>query len=372
MTLEPIPYAQGPVRVALENDRRGWLIAFGVLNLLVGTLASCSTVGMLAAVAVAAYFQARTPAGGNPFQGLGPAEMIAGLTFYLLAAVLFVWSGIDSIRCRRWVRPVLIAVGWIAIVSSSFYVAFSALAFNDISRAMAIEQAAMVPPAAPAPATTTSSTTTPATPAPAPLSPAQGNMILLSMMCGAAVAGIILPGLYVWFYSRPSVRRTLEAYDPRLSWADRCPLPLFVACAGLVFGTTSVGPAAPYATAPFFGGYVRGVPAVTLTLATAVAMLLAALLVYRQSVAGWWLAFTVIVLGFASVLTTLWASGPLEFYRINHIGQEQLDAWQGSAVMNGPLPLAFTGAVGAVCVGYLIWVRRYFRPDTRAGAAPVG
>jgi hypothetical protein len=388
MTHEPLEYAKPLMPVPIEDNRRGWLIAFGVVSILIGCLAGCGVASMIAMV-----FMFARMGGGAAALGMPPdAMMIFGLVtaVYLSAAVLFVWVGIDSIRCRRWVRPVVIAVGWLTIVASLFMLAALVVAW------------AQAPPGAPgAPVATssatststsgvdangntttttvttdgtgtTTTTTTTTTPAGATIS-SSTSMTSGAMAAGGAdrtyllinvaiflVIGVAVPAAYVGFFATPAVRRTLEAYSPEPAWSERPPVPVFVACVALLLGGLCTIPTAFVAAAPFFGTYLTGAAAIALTLAAAVTMAAAAALMFVGRSAGWWAGVAVIGLGFASTTISLITKGPAEFYRRGGMSNHEVADALGSPATGGVMPVVFTVAAGVISLGYLFWLGKWF------------
>ncbi|HEY7115247.1 MAG TPA: hypothetical protein VH475_01605 [Tepidisphaeraceae bacterium] len=363
MTYEPIPYAGAPGGPTLEDSRRGGLIAFGIVSILIGALSGCMTVGAIFGVVMALQFGATTPGGAAAVaNGLPWAQFAVAILMYAAVATLFIWAGVDSIRCRRWVRPVCIALGWMAAVASAFYLAFLLVAMKDLPMLLGSGVVGSTTVTG-GPMGGTASTVTTST-----VTGAEVTFVIFLMFTMTAL-GVIVPGLYAWFYSRPAVRRTLEAYDPAPSWTERCPLAVFVACVGLVIAAVgTAGTAVVNAATPFFGTYFEGAPSIALTGLAAIVMLAAAALMYRMNRAGWWLALAVIALGFASACTTLGTLGPIEFYRHGQTPAADLERLRHSAVLGGGTPLVFTCLAGVLCVGYLVWVGKYLAAGGRSGA----
>ena len=99
MTYEPIPYAQPMGPPPIENNRRGGLIGFGVVSIIIGSLAGCMTIaGAIGLIMGMAMMRGQ--------MDMGISDVVIGLGVYVVAAVLFVWAGVDSIRCKRWVRQI--------------------------------------------------------------------------------------------------------------------------------------------------------------------------------------------------------------------------------------------------------------------------
>jgi hypothetical protein len=283
---------------------------------------------------------------------------------YASAATLFIWVGVDSIRCRRWIRPVVIAVGWITIVSVVFALAFLLVGMKDLPLLVGQSSQTTV---------TTTGAGGVAVTTVTPMSPAN-SAFPLAMAFGVSLLMLVIAGAYVWFYSTAAVRRTLEAYNHKGSWTERCPLPVFVACAALLMSAVSTITTAYQAVVPFFGTYVTGSAAIALDVGAAGIMLVAMVMMYRMRRAGWWMAIGVIALGFASAAITLVRHGAMEFYRRGHATAAELERLERSSVMNGWTPLVFVLVLGILSVGYLVAVGRYFRgvevASVNDGSAP--
>ncbi len=347
MTYEPIPYATPVGPPPIENSLRGWLIGFGIVSILIGSVAGCmSAVTLLAVVMMSAF-----PGGGQT--GMFPSEVAVAVLVYVTTAVIFIWAGIDSIRCRRWVRPVVVAVGWITIAGAVFGLVGTAVMMSG-------------GPAVVAPGTTTLKTTGGVKIVKTTTAATSTMAMMITTMVSMVVLGLIVPGAFVWFYSTAAVKSTLEAYQPQASWAERCPLPIFVACAGLLLGGISTAAMALEASTPFFGTYLEGAAAVAITLGAATLMLAAMVLMFRLRVMGWWLAFLVIALGFTSAIMTLAKLGMLEFYRRGHASASDLQILMNSSAMMGIAPIIMSGVFGILCLAYLIWVRQFFRREQKA------
>ena len=85
------------------KDRKGGLIAFGVLEILAGAFCALMAPIMLVSMLLPA---ALLEEGAAPPVDVG--MMIPGLLFYVSLAVWFIWMGIGSIKARRWARALLL------------------------------------------------------------------------------------------------------------------------------------------------------------------------------------------------------------------------------------------------------------------------
>jgi len=152
---------------------------FGIVSILAGMPPTLMTMAaILACVRLAAD-------GGPAF-----VYVFVGMFGLLnaVAATFSIWAGIDSIRCRRWVRPVIIALAWPALLTLLLMIAGLVLCAMTY-----------VPPG-----------------------PTAGSgdrqAILFVAVLYTMVAAV--PGAFLIFYTRGAVRETLAASDPSPSWAE--------------------------------------------------------------------------------------------------------------------------------------------------------
>lgn len=323
--LHPIPYATPVQRHDLEKNRRGGLIFFGIITLLFGALTGLLT--MLAALA--SLFTFGPPP--HPLHVIGVLAVYGGMT------LLGVWVGVGSIRCRRWVRPVVLGLAWPTLVGTLFVLLMWVVFNVDLQSAYA-----GLPPTKAGPMT---------------------KVLRMEAIIGSAmltVAGIIIPGAYLLFYSSRHVRLTLEAYDQNFRWSDRVPLSVFIAAtASLLAGLMTLA-LAQLETAPFFGRYVEGAAALGLTLGAAAALMAAAILMYCMRGAGWWIALLTSAAGFSSAILTFASRGMMEFYRRGNLGDGELARLAKSPSMTGLFPMILTAAALAIVIAYLLYIHRHF------------
>src|SRR6059058_1663057 len=102
MSIDPIPYATPVGATQLRRNRRGGLIAFGVLSILIGSLPA-----LFASLGLFVIFRMLA----------APPRVTRAIPYFLIATfvngflgTLFIWAGVASIRRRRWVRPIVIAI----------------------------------------------------------------------------------------------------------------------------------------------------------------------------------------------------------------------------------------------------------------------
>ena len=313
-----------------HKDRRGGLIAFGILLILVGCVCALFVPLMLAGQAMAPQTTGAAP----DYRTILPVVVMYGAL-----AVLFVWLGIGSIQARRWARALVLIVAWLWLVMGVIVVGF---------RAVFLPWILDNPP-----------------PGVEPL-PEAARVVMMVVMSGVmAVCFVALPGLLVLFYRSRHVKATCEARDPVQRWTDACPLP--VLGLSLVLGCCAVSMLpmlfAYHSVVPCFGRLVSGAPGTGLMLVMIAWWGYCAWAIYRLKPAGWW----AIVIGFGvmlvSALLTFTRVDLVEMYRLMGYPEEQIQQMQRYNLFKGRNMLLFITSGSLVWFGYLAWVRKYFRRE---------
>src|SRR5687768_13517327 len=90
-------------------DRRRGLTGFGIVLIVIGCLCACFA--LLTPLVI--FTQGMTPsAGGQPALKQRPADLLVGGAMYVGLATLFIWTGIGSLKKRRWSRSIILIVAW--------------------------------------------------------------------------------------------------------------------------------------------------------------------------------------------------------------------------------------------------------------------
>jgi hypothetical protein len=243
------------------RDRRVGLVAFGVVQIVIGLTCIALLFGVIAGNELAIR------AGASP-------GSVASLVFvYGVLAFHFIVNGTGSMRARRWARAVSAAV-------AALWLAGGAVA--------TVATVVIVPKIAPH---------TPLT------------RVALMML----IVFIALPLVLLMFYARADVRMTCERRDhPR--WTDRVPLPVLALVLVMAFFAAwlLVNLSAP--TVPMFGAILTGAEAsLTLLILAGVCGVLAVQL-YRLKEAAWWSLLLLQIIGCVLAGSTM-ARTPGPVYR---------------------------------------------------------
>src|SRR5689334_9146795 len=278
---QPISYLT-PTQPLDFHNRKGMLLAFGILLIIFGAISGCVS-------AIIPIGLAMQPVAGRRGASVGPgptmslATLLSGMAIYVFAAVALIWIGIGAIRAQRWVRPIVLILG-------TLWIAMGAAGFVNVLLAAPIMRAAMAS-------------------SPAARTAASGGLPTIVAVISSGfmlLLGVVLPAVMVWLFSSNDVTRTLEFYDPRHRWTEDCPLPVLgmsCTCALMAIGSL-MGSA--YPAIPVFGVIVgRGV-AMPLFLVQSILLGAAAVLLYRVRPLGWWPGVAVaLVITLSTAITLL-------------------------------------------------------------------
>ena len=358
-----VPYASAPLRPVLEKSRAGGLVAFGVISIVIGSgLLLIGAIGI-----VGLYMMARMGPAGTADATAALAGMM--ILIAVLAALLF-WVGIGSIRCRRWVRPVILPLAWAWLVSGLLaVVTMAAAGFADhpnqpASTTVTIQGTGATPTVATTNATpATPSATAPATQPAAAVRPQTAEIIFI--IAAMSLVALALPLAYILFYRSPNVRRTLDAYDPHPRWTDRCPTPLLGVAIWSVLLALGAATGALAGYSDFFGNYLTGWGAAAVAAVKVGMLAAAAVLFFNRNPIGWWVALAYVLLWGTSLVTTQ-LFGEVETIRAaaQAVGDEdQLHP----AARRATAGLYAAGVIAGIA--YLLYVRRWFH-TAQAPTAP--
>jgi hypothetical protein len=317
------------------KDRSTGLAIFGILTLLLGCLAGLFVPLML--------FSQMAAARANPGAG-NLAAMLPAMVVYGLLAVALIWLGIGSVQTRRWARALLLIFSWAWLVMGIF----------------AITGMALVMPRMLENVTTAGVSNGTANQA---LPPGALTGIMVVMLLFLGVFFIVLPAIWIFFYSSRHVKATCEARDGVARWTDACPLPVLGLCVWLWFSVPMmlVMPLIGHVAVPFFGRFVTGLPGALLYLVLAALWSYVAWLIYQLKPAGWWL-----LLGGMAVLTvssglTFAQHDVLEMYQLMGYPSAQMEQMQKTGLLSGHLIDWLMGFCMLPMLGYILFVKKYFR-----------
>jgi hypothetical protein len=182
------------------------------------------------------------------------------------------------------------------------------------------------------------------------------------MVVVLALCLVVLPLVLLRFYGSRDVRATCEFRDPKLRWTDRCPSPVLGLSLVLAIGSARMLESAVDGALPVFGRVLAGPAAVAVAVGVALALALFTRGTYRLREWAWWAPLVLASAGTVSSAATLFSSlsraeihqalgGPTAQAAL--IGLDRTPA--------GAELVAFYFVLPVATLGYLLWVRRYFR-----------
>jgi hypothetical protein len=326
-----LPVAVPPV----YKSRRGWLIAFGVIEILIG----CAFLLMIVASAFAFLGRAGASMPAGPISR--PALLaIVGLEYGFLAAVFFI-GGIGSIRRKNWARIYMLVV-------SSLWLVFGVL--GTLAMAFILPTIMRQQPAS--------------------VLPAIMHAIMVVMITVMTVLGVLLPTALLVFYSRPSVKATCLApigAEGAGSVAGDSALPIPLAILGVweAFGALSVLAVLFMRVTLVFGIVLHGAAAVAVLLTYSVLSAYAAWAIFRRQLVGWQIALFMAGFWTISMVVTLFHHPDmLQLFRDMGFSDQTLGIYDQVPRL---LPTIWVGTVVlmGVLVAFILYTRKFFRADER-------
>ncbi len=273
------------------KNRKGLLIFFGVILLLTGGISLLFAVLTLFTIALqqTAAFQGRQ---------IPISSVLLGVFFYTAMAAAFITLGVGSIRTRRWAQSLTLLFSWLVLIAGAVTLVLIIFYAGDM-----FEQIGAV----------------------AQIDPTVLNIVLIITYVFIAVFFILVPGIFILVYQSKSVIKTVQKYDSRENWTDKCPLPLmahsffllYVAIAPLFLISFGL-------VVPFFGIFLAGWPAAIFYLANSIICIYLAIEVYRLNIRAWHYSLYLFLLWLVSAFITLLNNDWTEVYQYMNIPAEQV------------------------------------------------
>lgn len=324
------------------KNRRGWLIAFGVVEILLGAISLL----LCAFISISQLHLKTSYTSGTP-GAVGAANIIIGAGFYLVAAAFFLAAGIGSILRRNWARILM-------LIGSAFWVFVGVLgtvfALFLLPWFMAAQHSV------------------------APAAQHVKSLVLGFMDLMAIVFGILLPLTFLIFYTRKSVKATCLARTAasgvlgKRSQALPTQVIIMVVWESLAAISVWSFLFSPMRATCVFGYIVRGWTMILIMVGFSALSVVAAWLIYKMLLAGWTLAFWKLLFFSASTGVSL-ATGSMSrlFGEMGQTpAQEQLIQLFPQFITD----LMVITLIGSFAyLGFLIYSRRFFSSATNPVAS---
>jgi len=318
------------------RDRGTGLILFGVVQIVLGLLAAL----MVPFAALGAALSHTVP--GAP--ATSPRQYLSGIAIYALVAGLLLTLGIGSIQMKRWARALSLVVSWYWMITGALITVLLTAVLPVTMRTVLQVQAKSGGQSAALSATALA-------------------IILTVIIVFAAVFLIAIPAALVVFYSRKDVAETCRHRDPVERWTDRVPLP--VLGASVVFVAQSLYLLSAGLTTPlfpFFGRYLTGVPATVWFLVVGALDGYLAFAFLGMKPFAWWIAAVAAPLRLLSMALTYARADLMQGYAKLGWSSARMQVLNASPLFRSHVILWWSLISAVLFFGYLLWLRRYFRP----------
>ena len=314
------------------------IFTFGVILIAIGGTLASATLAI-------AYMLALGVLSGGQFGDL-PSEnsaLAVLLPVMLLSAgaVACIWTGIGSVRLRRWCRPIVMCLS--ALVACEAVLWLLNLALQRYFLPDAAPALVRRPPPGGPPAGLAGPT------------PEYAAVVIATF----ALLSIVLPTIFFFAYRSRSVERTLDEADANLYWTDRCDMLTLAFALLMLQGAFALLLTLPIVlTSPstlLLGHAIAPLPTALLILLGASLCIIAARLVHAQRRVGPWHAMIILVTVGAAVTTNPHAEAPVPpGQRYNTYGPTPEDL---------ALSTILTVAVFAIpTIFFALWVLRLLQP----------
>ncbi|HYL11548.1 MAG TPA: hypothetical protein VEV41_00805 [Terriglobales bacterium] len=322
-----------PPSAPAYKDRSTALVIFGIIEIAGGVLSALAVPFALIAAVLG-----RKASDAQPITGFA----LIALTYLALAALL-ITLGIGAIQAQRWAWALNLILSWIwlilGVLITLFLIILLPRGFLAGMRSAALQN-----------------------PGARPVPPGIMAAVLTFFIVCFAVVLIVLPLVFLLFYRSKDVEQTCKACDPLERWTDRRPLPVLAFALLASVGCTYYLLTSFTTPAPFFGRYLTGLPAVSFFLILAAVDAYVAYSFFRLKVAGWWVAVISMAIRLVSAILTVRAGNLMQAYSRMGWSQRQLDMIRANPMLRSGFLMGWTIVVLLLYFGFLLWLRRYFRP----------
>ncbi len=264
-------------------------------------------------------------------------SLAAAGAIYLGAGAFFLVFAIGTMMGKRWARTLMLILSWFWLASGILGMGYMVYLFPAFDKSL--EATGQANP---------------------------GMVMVVKAIMGAVFFFIflLLPGMFILFYGRKKARQNFEAWDPQESWTDKCPAPVLAVslCAGL--GAVCIFPFMAFCrfVAPFFGTILDGWAGASVCTIVALALLYVAWGAYQLKMEAWWTQLGVFLFWGISAVWTFSQHTLIEFDEKMGFPAATLARAKEMDVFNNTQFFAiYTGIIFAVYIGYLLFIRKYFK-----------
>jgi len=321
---------------------RGGMIAIGIILICIGGLCAC----MGAMMPMALLMQGNLAAGQKtPAIPHATQMMIGAAVVYVTIAGAIIFVAIGTLRCQRWARPVMIVISALTLISGIAGLAIFGLGYSSF--AGQLNQRGGPPPGF------------------APII-FGGTLLVLFLFI------VVVPGGFLWFFARAKVAEALMVLDPVPRWTDDVPLPvLAISLTFAIWGITTCI-SAIFGMAAEFGTILVGVTASAVLLIQGLIEMSIAWATFRRSAASWWAALVYAIFYAIAMGSTAVRSDKLGLYRRAGYTERQIQELGKYSALDRPMGVSAFVIFTVLAVGYLLYARRCFRPQSQTAERLAG
>lgn len=333
-----------PPEVPSYRDRGTGLVIFGVAQIILGLLAAL----MVPMVALGAFMSRLSPGGT-----MRPGQFLSGVATYGFMAAALLGLGIGSVQMKRWARALTLVTSWYWLIMGAL-VTVLMTAVLPVTMRTVLAQMKQSGPNAPSPE----------------MSTAVMAVMLTVLIIFMAFFLVVVPIAFVVFYSLKDVAETCRHRDPVERWTDRTPLPVLFASVVLFTGAMYLlvtGVTTPLF--PFFGRYLTGVAGAACFLAMAALDVYLAIALFRLQSAAWWIAICTLAIRLFSMALTYARADMMTAYSKMGMSDAQLQMMNSSPMLRGHVLLWWSLLSMVFFLGYLLWLKRYFKAPSAISLA---
>jgi MFS family permease len=331
----------GPSAVTHKN-RRGWLIAFGIVEILI----SCFLMLIALLVLVLSLLLPHLKPQSLPEESPLPlsTQLVLGAVLYGFTAAVLLAIGVGSIKCKNWARIAMLVVSGFWLGSG----VVSTLLFSLLLPPIIDQQSSGLPQKV-------------------------AHAIVVTTIAAEGFFMLLVPAVFLIFYSLKSVKATCLSHGPvqiptgAKIPASAMPVPVIIVLVWEGLGVFGLVFFFIFPVAVILGVVLQGLGAFLVLFAQSALSALAVWLIYRRDFLGWAVAFFKIVFWTTSAVVTFAGHDLMQLYYQMGMSKRQLRPL-------GPYPQVLSIIWVCSCLipaGYLIflWYAKKFFPRT-VGRSP--
>lgn len=309
------------------KDRKSILVVFGVIEIIFGLIALLFSV--LIAFSLLVGFS-----NSQPEYQSSVSSVIISIFMYLFISAILIALGIGSIQAKRWARSLSLLFSWFTLVMGILIIiTFTFFLSGVFDQLQNLEQA----------------------------NPGIMTIVKLTMFLFFTVFFIIVPGIFILFYQSKNVIKTVEKYDEKERWTDKCALPVLAFV--LIFLYASILPLFYISynwIFPFFGTILTGFPALLLWLINSAICIYLAIQFYNSNLRGWYYSIAYYSIMIVSSLITFSLSNFEEVYYYMGIHEKQIEMLHNMDLLNSDKLYWMILLFAIPFFIYLLYIKKYF------------